>query len=80
MNEISVMQGLRFNGQPNWNEFDDNVSNEFDTTQDDITNDEDIELARVLQALQNQWHQVEEAFENELEGPRKLRALRRIRL
>ena len=77
MNEISVMQGLRFNGQPNWNEFDDNVSNEFDTTQDDITNDEDIELARVLQALQNQWHQ---AFENELEGPRKLRALRRIRL
>ena len=80
MNEISVMQGLRFNGQPNWNEFDDNVSNEFDTTQDDITNDEDIELARVLQALQNQWHHVKEAFENELEGPRKLRALRRIRL
>ena len=79
MNGISVMQGLRFNGQPNWNEFDDNVSNEFDTP-DDITNDEDLELARVLQALQNQWHQVEEAFENDLEGPRKLRALRRIRL
>ena len=73
------MQGLRFNGQPKWNIYDDKVSNEFDI-QEGFSNDEDIELRKVLQALQNQWQHVEQAFQSDLDGPRKLRTLRRVRL
>ena len=52
---ISVMHPGQINGQQNWNEYD--VSNKFGSPEDDINKDDNVELASVLNAFQNQWEQ-----------------------
>lgn len=59
----SMMHPSQINGKPNWDEYD--VSSKFGSPEEDNINEyENMDILRVLKALQYQWEQMENTRRN----------------
>ena len=70
--QIKSQFGLR-----HWNDYDDGVSNKFGSPDDvDDIKDDDMDISKVLKAIQDQWQQMENTVGRILDHRRSLKYLR----
>ena len=61
---VVMHPGQIINGQHNWNGYDVSFSNKFGSPEDNINEYENMDILRVLKALQYQWEQMENTRRN----------------